>query len=34
MNMPAGRIDELGVLNSLKADEQVQKGSLIKIISK
>ncbi|WP_375445796.1 M48 family metalloprotease [uncultured Fibrella sp.] len=34
MSMPASRIEELGVVNSLKADDQVQKGTLLKIIAK
>jgi predicted Zn-dependent protease len=34
MGMPSSRIDELGVVNSLKADEQVEKGALLKIIGK
>jgi predicted Zn-dependent protease len=34
MGMPAARHEELGVLNSLKVDEQVQQGSLIKVIGK
>ncbi|NID11050.1 M48 family metalloprotease [Fibrivirga algicola] len=34
MNMPASRIEELGVVNSLKADERVEKGTLLKVITK
>lgn len=34
MNMTASRIEELGVVNSLKAEDQVQKGTLLKIIAK
>ncbi|MEZ0486311.1 M48 family metalloprotease [Fibrella aquatica] len=34
LNMPASRIEELGVLNSLKADSPVAKGELVKVISK
>ncbi len=34
MGMPASRIEELGVVNSLKPDEQVAKGTLLKTISK
>jgi predicted Zn-dependent protease len=34
MGMPASRLEELGVLNSLKADDRVARGSLLKIISR
>jgi predicted Zn-dependent protease len=34
MGMPASRIDELGVVNSLKADERVESGTLLKVIAK
>ncbi|MBO0947630.1 M48 family metalloprotease [Fibrella forsythiae] len=34
LNMPTARIEELGVLNSLKADSRVEKGTMLKIISK
>ncbi|MBO0930309.1 M48 family metalloprotease [Fibrella aquatilis] len=34
LGMPASRLEELGVLNSLKADERVNQGDLIKVISK
>ncbi|MEZ0538842.1 M48 family metalloprotease [Fibrella arboris] len=34
MGMTASRIDELGVVNSLKADDPVEKGTLLKIIAK
>lgn len=34
MGMPAGRIDELGVVNSLKPDERVESGTLLKVIAK
>ena len=34
LGMPAARLEELGTLNSLKADERVARGSLIKIIAR
>lgn len=34
LGMPASRMEELGVLNSLKADERVAQGDLIKVIGK
>ncbi|MFC5407790.1 M48 family metalloprotease [Larkinella bovis] len=34
LGMPANRLEELGVLNSLKADDKVARGSLIKIIGR
>lgn len=34
LRMPAGRIEELGTLNALKADDKVEKGALLKIIGK
>lgn len=32
LNMPASRIEELGVLNSLKVGDQVQAGTLVKVV--
>jgi hypothetical protein len=32
--MPANRIEELGVVNSMKADSPIQKGMLLKVIGK
>lgn len=32
LNMPSNRIEELGTLNSLKANDQVARGTLMKII--
>ncbi len=34
LGMANKRIEELGIVNSMKADDNVQKGSLVKIISK
>lgn len=34
LNMPASRIEELGVLNSLKVGDRLEKGALLKIIAK
>ena len=34
LGMPANRIEELGVVNSMKADDQVKRGTLIKVIGK
>ncbi|MGA0558759.1 M48 family metalloprotease [Larkinella sp. VNQ87] len=34
LGMPASRLEELGVLNSLRPDDKLEKGSLIKIIGK
>ncbi|CCH00856.1 peptidase M48 Ste24p [Fibrella aestuarina BUZ 2] len=34
LGMPSSRLEELGVLNSMKNDDQVQQGSLIKVIAK
>ncbi len=34
MGMPASRIDELGVLNSRKADERVEQGASVKVIAR
>lgn len=34
MGMPAGRVEELGVLNSLKKDDRVTRGSLVKVLSR
>ncbi|WP_407704822.1 M48 family metalloprotease [Tellurirhabdus rosea] len=34
MGMPASRVEELGVLNSLKAGDQVSRGTLLKVISR
>lgn len=34
LNMPASRLDELGVVNSLKATDRVEKGTLLKVIAK
>lgn len=34
LRMPTNRVEELGILNQYKANDQVQKGSLIKIIGK
>ncbi|MGV3560215.1 M48 family metalloprotease [Larkinella arboricola] len=34
LGMPANRLEELGVLNSMKSDDRVTRGSLIKIISR
>ncbi|WP_420147404.1 M48 family metalloprotease [Spirosoma sp.] len=33
LGMPASRVEELGVLNSLKADDRVTRGTSLKIIS-
>jgi predicted Zn-dependent protease len=34
LKMPDNRIEELGILNQMKADDQVAKGTLIKVIGK
>ncbi len=34
LGMPADRLEELGVLNSRKPDDQIQRGALIKVIGK
>lgn len=34
LGMPAARLEELGTLNSMKADDQVQRGMLVKIVSR
>lgn len=34
LGMPAKRLEELGVVNSMKADDQVKRGTLIKVIGK
>ncbi|GAB3282184.1 M48 family metalloprotease [Larkinella harenae] len=34
LGMPSNRIEELGVLNSMKTDDKVTRGSLIKIIGR
>lgn len=34
LGMPANRIEELGVVNSMKADSPIQKGMLLKVIGK
>jgi len=34
MGMPTSRLEELGVINSRKADDQVQRGALIKVVGK
>jgi predicted Zn-dependent protease len=34
MGMPASRLNELGVMNSLKLDDRVARGSLLKIITR
>ncbi|WP_461140660.1 M48 family metalloprotease [Spirosoma pomorum] len=34
LGMPANRVDEAGILNGLKADDRVTKGTLVKIISR
>lgn len=34
LGMPASRLEELGVLNSLKKDDRVARGSLIKVIGR
>lgn len=34
LGMPAGRVEELGVLNSMKKDDRISRGSLIKVISR
>lgn len=34
LGMPASRVEELGVLNSLKKDDRVARGSLIKVIGR
>jgi predicted Zn-dependent protease len=34
LGMPANRVDEAGILNGLKADDRVTRGTLIKIISR
>ncbi|WP_428663639.1 M48 family metalloprotease [Runella sp.] len=34
LGMPASRLEELGVVNSMKADTPIQKGMLVKVIGK
>lgn len=34
LGMPASRVDEAGILNGLKADDRVARGTLVKIISR
>jgi predicted Zn-dependent protease len=34
MGMPAARLEELGVVNSLKADDAIKRGTLLKVIGK
>ncbi|QJW92135.1 M48 family metalloprotease [Spirosoma taeanense] len=34
MGMPASRVEELGVLNSMKKDDRVTRGSLIKVVGR
>ena len=34
LGMPAARLDELGTLNALKANDRVARGTLVKIISR
>lgn len=34
LGMPASRLEELGVVNSMKPDDKVQRGTLMKVISK
>ncbi|GAB3895432.1 M48 family metalloprotease [Larkinella knui] len=34
LGMPASRLEELGVVNSMRPDDKVKKGSLLKIISR
>lgn len=34
MSMPASRIEELGVVNSLKVDDRVERGTMLKVITK
>ena len=34
MGMPASRLEELGVINSRKPEDQIQRGALIKVIGK
>jgi predicted Zn-dependent protease len=34
LGMPASRLEELGTLNSLKANDRVARGSLIKVITR
>ncbi len=34
LGMPAARLEELGTLNSMKADDPVQRGMLVKVISR
>ncbi|MBC8155473.1 MAG: M48 family metalloprotease [Bacteroidetes bacterium] len=34
LGMPAGRVEELGVLNSLKKDDRVARGMLVKVIGR
>lgn len=34
MGMPAGRVDELGTLNSMKAEDRVSRGMLLKTVTR
>lgn len=34
LGMPASRVEELGTLNSLKKDDRVTKGALVKVVSR
>jgi predicted Zn-dependent protease len=34
LGMPANRLEELGVVNSLKADDRVARGTLVKVITR